>query len=179
MIRSTRRKKTVQGRWVAGNILEVRIPAWMSRRQERKAVEDILAKATRGASGGTGVAGVTGSDSAGQSASGLAQADAELLRRAETLNKQVLGSRARIGSVRWVRNQNTRWGSCTIGTREIRISDRLRHVPSYVLDSVLVHELVHTFIPGHTAEFWSWADKAPHAERAKGYLEAYQRWGQG
>jgi hypothetical protein len=45
-----------------------------------------------------------------------------------------------------------------------------------VLDSVLVHELTHTFIhDGHSADFWSWADKAPRAERAKGFLEAWGR----
>ena len=53
---------------------------------------------------------------------------------------------------------------------------RLRNVPDYVLDSVLVHELTHTFIhDGHSADFWSWADKAPRAERAKGFLEAWGR----
>ena len=47
-----------------------------------------------------------------------------------------------------------------------------------MLDDVIVHELVHTFIEdGHSDEFWEWAAKAPHHERARGYLEAYQRWG--
>ncbi|MDU3176210.1 MAG: YgjP-like metallopeptidase domain-containing protein, partial [Corynebacterium striatum] len=72
---------------------------------------------------------------------------------------------------------NTRWGSCTTSTGDIRITDRLKDVPEYVLDSVVIHELTHTFIPGHGPEFWQWADRAPKAERAKGYLEAYQRFG--
>ena len=52
-------------------------------------------------------------------------------------------------------------------------------MPDYVVDSVIVHELVHTFVAGagHGAEFWQWANKVPLAERAKGYLEAYQRFG--
>lgn len=59
---------------------------------------------------------------------------------------------------------------------EIRVSHRLQDVPGYVLDAVIVHELVHTFIrTGHSAEFWEWANRAPKAERAKGYLEAYAR----
>lgn len=167
VIRSARRKKTVQGRWVSGNVLEVRVPAWMSRRQEQQAVADILAKASRTARRENN--GHSGHSSA-------ASNDADLRQRADKLNRKFLGDRAVIGSVRWVSNQNTRWGSCTVDTGDIRISDRLKQVPDYVLDSVLMHELVHTFIPGHTADFWSWADKAPHAERAKGYLEAYQRW---
>ena len=36
---------------------------------------------------------------------------------------------------------------------------------------------VHTFIADHSPQFYSWADRAPQAERASGYLEAYQRWG--
>ena len=103
--------------------------------------------------------------------------DDSLRTRAETLNKEILQGRATIGSVRWVSNQNTRWGSCTVSTGDIRISDRLRDVPAYVLDAVLVHELTHTFIPNHSAEFYAWADRVPKAERARGFLEAYQRYG--
>jgi len=93
------------------------------------------------------------------------------------LNASVLDGRARLGSIRWVSNQHTRWGSCTTATGDIRITDRLKNVPGYVLDAVIVHELTHTFIPGHGSDFWDWADRAPKAERAKGYLEALQRLG--
>ncbi|HKM25168.1 MAG TPA: SprT-like domain-containing protein, partial [Corynebacterium sp.] len=103
--------------------------------------------------------------------------DEDLQARAEELNARLLDGRATIGSIRWVSNQKTRWGSCTPSTGAIRITDRLRQVPDYVLDAVILHELVHTFIPGHGPEFWEWADRAPQAERAKGYLEAYQRFG--
>ena len=46
-----------------------------------------------------------------------------------------------------------------------------------MLDAVLVHELTHTFIPNHSKEFYAWADRVPKAERARGFLEAYQRYG--
>ena len=105
------------------------------------------------------------------------RSDADLAARAVALNEQLLEGRAAVRSVKWVGNMRTRWGSCTTGTGDIRISDRLRDVPGYVLDAVVAHELVHTFIPSHSSEFWAWADRAPQAERAKGYLEAYQRWG--
>ena len=97
--------------------------------------------------------------------------------RADSLNKHVLDGQARLGSIRWVSNQRSRWGSCTVSTGDIRISDRLKQVPDYVLDAVIVHELTHTFIPNHSAKFYEWADKVPYAERARGYLEAYQRFG--
>lgn len=156
VIRSARRKRTVQARIVNG-VAEIRIPARMTKAQERAAVDEVLAKLAK--------------------KSPTPRTDADLLARAETLNANVLEGNAKWRSIRWVSNQNTRWGSCTTGTGDIRISDRLAQVPDYVLDAVIVHELVHTFIPGHSAEFWRWADRAPRAERAKGYLEAYQRFG--
>ncbi|MGV0432298.1 M48 metallopeptidase family protein [Corynebacterium sp. 20_84] len=157
VIRSARRKRTVQARHV-GERIEVRIPARFSAKEEREAVEEILAKLKRRTTSN-------------------AVSDDELLARAKKLNAQVLDGKARIGTVRWASNHNTQWGSCTVSTGDIRISDRLRDVPDYVVDAVVVHELVHTFIPGHGPEFWQWADRAPRAERAKGYLEAYQRFG--
>ena len=94
--------------------------------------------------------------------------DEQLAQRAHELNAKYLDSRATVGSIRWVSNQNTRWGSTTLATGDIRISDRLQKVPDYVLDSVIIHELTHTFIPGHPKEFWNWADRAPKqsAQRA-------------
>src|SRR5699024_7219205 len=135
-----------------------RIPARMSAAEEEKAVADILARLRR-------------------KQMSTATSDEDLQARAEELNARLLDGRATIGSIRWVSNQKTRWGSCTPSTGAIRITDRLRQVPDYVLDAVILHELVHTFIPGHGPEFWEWADRAPQAERAKGYLEAYQRFG--
>lgn len=155
VIRSSRRRRTIGARMRDG-VLEVRVPAALSRAEEERAVAQMQRRfAARHAH--------------------AARSDADLARRAAALNEQVLGGRARVGSIRWVENQSTRWGSCTSATGDIRISHRLRDVPGYVLDAVIVHELTHTFIPGHGAEFWAWADKAPRAERAKGYLEAYQR----
>lgn len=157
VIRSARRTRTVQARHV-GEKIEVRIPARFTGEEEREAVAEILAKLKRRSTTN-------------------AVSDKDLLERAEQLNQKVLDGKARIGSVRWASNHNTQWGSCTISSGAIRISDRLRDVPDWVVDAVLVHELVHTFIPGHGPEFWDWADRVPRAERAKGYLEAYQRFG--
>ena len=150
VIRSARRRRTVQARVVDG-VLEVRIPA-----EEQKAVDEIVAKVRK-------------------KHTSSQRSDASLTARARTLNTRYLDDRATVGSIRWVSNQKSRWGSCTTSTGDIRISDRLQDVPDYVLDAVIIHELTHTFIPGHGPDFWEWADRAPKAERAKGYLEAYQR----
>src|SRR5699024_12270063 len=103
--------------------------------------------------------------------------DEQLGERAHYLNAEYLEHRAKLGSIRGVSNQNIRRGSTSLATGDIRIPDRLQKVPDYVLDSVIIHELTHTFIPGHPKEFWNWADRAPKAERAKGYLEAFARFG--
>ncbi|WP_018296168.1 M48 family metallopeptidase [Corynebacterium lubricantis] len=157
VIRSAKRRRTIQAREVGG-VIEVRIPATFSKAQEQAAVDEMLAKLSK-------------------KRRSSHSSDEDLQRRAHRLNEEVLEGKATVGSIRWVSNQNARWGSCTISTGDIRISDRLKNVPDYVVDSVLVHELTHTFIAGHGPEFWVWADKAPLAERAKGYLEAYQRYG--
>jgi predicted metal-dependent hydrolase len=97
--------------------------------------------------------------------------DAELVRRARALSKEYLHDRARPDSVRWVDNMTTRWASCTPADRSIRVSERLRGMPAWVLDYVLLHELAHLLEPSHNARFWHWVDRFPRAERAKGYLE--------
>jgi predicted metal-dependent hydrolase len=65
----------------------------------------------------------------------------------------------------------TQWASCTPENGTIRVSDRLRTVPTWVLDYVLVHELAHLLIPGHDAAFWSLVARYPRSERARGYLD--------
>lgn len=155
IIRSAKRRRTVQAR-ISQGVLQVRIPAWMSQAEEQEAVADMRARMDR-------------------KHNSRHASDEELARRAQQLNERYLEGRAAFSTIRWVGNQNFRWGSCTTSTGEIRISDRLRDVPDYVVDAVVIHELTHTFIPGHDAEFWSWANRAPQAERAKGYLEAFQR----
>ena len=155
VIRSAKRTRTVQARMENG-VAVIRIPARMSKAQESEVVAEMLAKLQRKSARNP-------------------RSDEQLACRAEELNQQVLDGRARIGSIRWVDNQTTRWGSCTVATGDIRLSSRLISAPTYVIDAVIIHELTHTFISGHTKEFWAWADRAPHAERAKGYLEALQR----
>lgn len=53
-----------------------------------------------------------------------------------------------------IRNQRTRWGSCsTNGT--ISLNWRLLMAPPDVVDYVVVHELAHLQEPNHTEAFWS------------------------
>ena len=75
--------------------------------------------------------------------------------------------------VRWSTNQGRRWGSCTPSDGTIRISDRVRGMPRWVLDYVLLHELAHLLHAGHGPEFWAELDAYPRTLRARGFLEGY------
>jgi predicted metal-dependent hydrolase len=151
--RSKRRRRTVSA-YRDGETIVVLIPASMSRRQEAEWVETMVARLER-------------------SEQRRRPSDADLLKRALGLSDRYFGGLAIPESVRWVENQNTRWGSCTPLDRSIRLSARLQGMPSWVLDYVLVHELAHLFEPSHNERFWGWVDRFPQAERAKGYLAGW------
>ena len=70
-------------------------------------------------------------------------------------------------SIRWATNQTKRWGSCTLATREIRISSRLRVAPPWVLDAVIVHELAHLLEPGHSPRFRELESRYPAPARRR------------
>lgn len=95
----------------------------------------------------------------------------DLVRRAEELSREYLGGKARPVSIRWVDNQHGRWGSCTPLDGTIRMSSRLRGMPGWVIDYVLLHELAHLLEPSHNARFWALLEPFPRLERARGYLE--------
>jgi len=148
--RSSRRRRTVSA-YRDGDRIVVLIPASMSRREEAEWVEQMVARIER-------------------SERRRKPSDEDLMKRASTLSDRYFGGLAIPDSVRWVDNQQSRWGSCTPGDRSIRLSARLQGMPSWVTDYVLVHELAHLFEPHHNARFWGWVDRFPQAERAKGYL---------
>jgi hypothetical protein len=100
--------------------------------------------------------------------------DAELTVRALRLATRYFAdyrSIAKPASVRWVSNQNGRWGSCTPDDASIRISDRVMAMPDWVIDYVLLHEIAHLIVPVHNTMFWNLVSRYPKAERARGYLE--------
>ncbi|GAA3130051.1 hypothetical protein GCM10010466_20950 [Planomonospora alba] len=99
--------------------------------------------------------------------------DDDLLERANELSARYLDGGARPSSVRWVDNQRHRWGSCTPDHGTIRISTRLRGMPAWVVDYVIMHELVHLLVPNHGPRFWTLVERYPRAERARGFLEGF------
>ena len=68
--------------------------------------------------------------------------------------------------------QRAQWGSCCATDRTIRISDRLKDVPDWILDAVLVHELAHLLVEHHGPAHDELVNRFPYAERARGFLTA-------
>jgi predicted metal-dependent hydrolase len=150
--RSRRRQRTVSA-YRDGERVVVLIPDQFSRAEESEWVDRMLARLaarqTRRRS-----------------------SDADLSERARRLADRYLAEFALVPvSVRWVSNQRSRWGSCTPEDGSIRISERVRAMPDWVLDYVVLHELVHLVVPTHGSRFWALVARYPKAERARGYLE--------
>ncbi|HEY5650713.1 MAG TPA: M48 family metallopeptidase [Acidimicrobiia bacterium] len=147
IIRSPRRKKTISARVTDGRIV-VRVPDGLTRSEETRLVDSIVEKMTRR----MGAGGV------------------DLASRARQLARRFGLPEPR--SITWSDRQQARWGSCTATQGSIRISSRLSTVPDFVLDHVILHELVHLRVAGHGPDFQALVSRDPLAERAGGYLMA-------
>ena len=58
-----------------------------------------------------------------------------------------------------VRDMHTRWGSCNTKTHHINLSLMLATRSDAELDYVILHELVHTLVPDHGADFYALMDR--------------------
>jgi len=56
-----------------------------------------------------------------------------------------------------IKNAKTRWGSCSFDNN-INLSLHLMRLPNYLIDYVILHELVHTRIKNHSRDFWQLLD---------------------
>ena len=145
--RSAKRRKTVGARLVGG-VLRIALPSWMSKAEEAHWVAEMSARFARKLSADR---------------LHLAERAAALSRRHDLPVP---------GSIRWVDDMRTRWGSCTPAAGTVRISTGLASFPDWVVDYVIVHELAHLVVAGHSDEFWRLVFRYPKAERAIGYLIA-------
>lgn len=153
--RSPRRRRMVSA-YREGDTVVVLLPARMTKGEEKHWVAEMLSRLQR---------------SETRRRSPARTSDEALMARCAELSARYLDALADPVSVRWVPPMRTRWASCTPTEGTIRVSERLRDVPPWVLDYVLVHELAHLLVPGHGKDFWEWVHRYPKSERAMGYLE--------
>jgi len=149
---STRRKKTGTAHW-SGSRIVVLIPARIKGRERTGFVDDLVER----------LMSQRPQNSAG---------DASLEDRAKVLAERY-NDGVEPSSVRWVKNQQARWASCSPASKEIRLSNRLRQCPEWVIDAVLVHELAHLQEVGHTPRFNEIADRYERQAESGLFLEGY------
>jgi len=71
-----------------------------------------------------------------------------------------------------IRNQKTRWGSCT-AEGNLNFNCLLMKAPPEVLDSVVVHELCHRLQPNHSKAFYAEVYRVfPQYDRCHAWLKA-------
>jgi len=154
--RSPRRRRTVSA-YRDGEKIVILMPARMAKADEQRLIREMVERVTL--------------REARLQQRGLRSSDQALAVRAKELSKAHLDCRAHPSDVRWVTNMQHRWGSCTPTDGTIRLSHRLMPMPAWVIDYVLMHELSHLLEPGHGPRFWSWVERYPRTERARGFLE--------
>jgi predicted metal-dependent hydrolase len=149
---SRRRKKTAGAHWEGDRIVVV-VPSHLRGDARDQMVDELAARLRR-------------------HRPHLDASDEDLRARAVELGRHYLDGVVP-ASIRWSRTQQKRWGSCTVSTGDVRISERLRVVPSWVLDAVVVHELAHILEPTHSPRFRELENRYPRQQDAECFLEGY------
>lgn len=150
IVRSSRRTRTISAAWRDG-MFQVSVPMGLGPDAERDWARKMLSKVSSRQPDGAG-------------------SDAELLARARTLATTWLDGEVDPREVVWSTRQQRRWGSCTPSTGRIRISSEVAAMPGWVLDGVLVHELVHLKHGSHSAAFHAMANRYPRQLEAMAFL---------
>lgn len=154
VVRNQRRRRSMSAYRNAG-VIEIHIPAKMSKRQELEAIPEMIAMVLR-------------------REARERKSDQQLLDIGLTLLKKYLPDFSTTpASINW-RAMNERWGSCTTVDRSIRISDRLIGAPAFVLNYIIFHELIHLQVPGHDDKFTYYLNRYEDQARAEAFLEGFE-----
>lgn len=150
IIKTWRRRRTASAR-IKNGVLYIRLPALIPPFQAEKIINQFQKSLQR---------------------KQKAPSSADLAKRAQILNRRYFDGQLKYASICWSANQNSLHGSCSPRRGAIRISAKLKKVPKWVLDAILVHELTHLLVPNHGKKFWALANRYPLMERSRGYLLA-------
>lgn len=153
VVRSRRRRKTITAERRDGRVV-VRLPVGLSRAEERRWVTQMVTRLEE------------------RERTERLNARRHLTGAARRLNEEYFEGRLSWRSIRYVSNQNDRFGSCTPEDGTIRISHRVADYPVWVREYIVLHELAHLDESAHTPRFWRLVDRYPLAERARGFLIA-------
>ncbi len=154
VVRKERRRRSISA-FRQGGVIEIHIPAKMSKRQELEIIPEMIAMVLR---------------REGRSR----KTDLQLLEIGmELLAKYLPDFDVVPASINW-RNMSERWGSCTTVDRTIRISDRLIGAPNYVLNYIIFHELIHLRIPGHDQDFYNYLNRFTDQQKCEAFLEGFE-----
>ena len=149
VVRSKKRRRSVSAQLV-GDVLRVSIPSWMSASEERASVDDMVRRFRRR----------------------MATTDIDLTDRARRLART--HSLREPATIAWAENLTSVWGLCTPSASDIRISTRLVGFPTWVLDYVIVHELMHLRRADHSPAYWALVAGAyPRFEEARRWLREH------
>ncbi|MBU0496636.1 MAG: M48 family metallopeptidase [Candidatus Thermoplasmatota archaeon] len=152
IIRSARRKKTIELKKVDG-VLTIYLPKGLNPAIEQKWIEKMIDQWHR------------------HEKKRVLNSDEKLQQRAQKLNKEYFNGTLEY-TIQFVANQQKRFGSCSPHSKMIRISNRIAHMPQWVQDYVILHELTHLCYHNHSTAFWKKVNEFPLTERARGYLIA-------
>jgi len=154
VVRDGRLRTRAHWEW-SGNHVRIRVPRHAQKRQVEELVAEIVEQVKQ------------------RRAQVRARADADLEAMAQKINRDCFDGEISWHSLRWVSNMRKRLGSCTTGgptDGDIRISDRIKGWPRWVIEYVVAHELAHRRHPNHSKEFWAYLARYPQAERARGFI---------
>lgn len=151
VIRSSRRTRNIHARWNDG-MIEVSVPMRLTKAQVTASVERMVVRLQA-------------------RAEARHDSDPELHLRARQLAATWLGGSVEPTEVVWSTRQMHSWGSCTSVTGRIRISAKVKPMPQWVQDGVIIHELAHLKYPHHGPEFWAFAGQYPRLAESKAYLD--------
>jgi predicted metal-dependent hydrolase len=159
VVRKERRKRSISAFRSAG-IIEIHIPARLSKRQEIELIPEMIAMVLK-------------------REAKARKGDEQLLQISlEILEEYLPDFYERPTSITW-RNMNERWGSCTTVDGTIRISERLINAPDYVLNYIIFHELIHLRVHAHDENFYQYLNRYTDQDRAEAFLEGYESGVQG
>jgi len=100
--------------------------------------------------------------------------------RAEAKSKLVLrlkhlaGKHGFIYNKVFIRNQKTRWGTCS-SRNNISLNMKVSRLPQELMDYVILHELAHTRFKNHSNDFWTLMDTL--MENGKAKAASLREWG--